>query len=212
MVSILVLMMAVSVYAGEVVLFDDFEGYGSTADLQKVYVVTGDHEITGEVSTKANHTGGGSKSLVIGSSGFYQRTRNIRKFEESLTNVEITVWVRANGPGTNERGVVRIRWEQAPPGPRDLLLAVWNSRDNFMYRDTLAGIGWTETEIPREQGWHKLTVRVTENGSTLFIDDVEIYSSSDFKGVTYIDFADEWGKPFEAMEPVYFDDLRVETL
>jgi hypothetical protein len=209
---IVMVMLAGVVFAGETIISDDFEGYKDSAQLQEVYTVTGSNEITGELSTTVNHTSGGSKSVVLNSSGFYQRTRNIRKFDETLTNIEISVWVKPNGPKINERGVLRVRWEEAPPGARDLLIAVWNSRNNFMFRDTLAGIGWTESDIPKTSGWHKFTVRITEQGATILIDDVEVYTTKDFTGATYVDFADEWGKPFEAMEPVYFDDLSVVNL
>jgi len=206
-VAVLCLLAASTAMAAEgegiVVVEDDFELYISQAAFGGAYQVT-DGRTIARLSTDANHTEGGMQSVMLkGQMGA------VIGLPSGLESTTTQVAIKSNGPGTQERGLLRLRWSGAPGGARDILVGLWPGRDTFMYRDTLAGIGWTEAEVARTAGWHEITVRTGPDGLAILIDATHVYANPDFKGVSSVGFVDLWSAPDDQMLPVYFDDLVV---
>jgi len=201
------LLMVGAVFAQErvVILEDDFELYISQPAFGGAYQVTDGRPIA-RLSTAENNTEGGMQSVML-----RRQMGAVVGLPSGLASVETRVAIRSNGAGTEERGVLRLRWSNAPGGAKDLLIGIWPSLDNFVYRDTLAGIGWTESSVARSEGWHEIAVYTGEDGTRVLIDGVEVYQTPDFKGVSSVGFVDFWSAQDAQMLPVYFDDLLVAT-
>jgi hypothetical protein len=191
-----------------IIYMDDFESYADQAEFEKAYDSGGRAFPT--LSKAANHTENGSQSIAINEGEFFEASRLIYSPGQTLNNVELSIWVRSNGPNTYERGIFRVQQKDGA----EIVLGVWPSRDKFVYRHIQNGVdsGWRLLEAAKTEGWHKLAIRVTDTGTTLLVNDVALYEAPDFVEVYFAELRDFWGNFAEELEPAYFDDFVVKAL
>lgn len=187
---------------GIVVFADDFEGYASQEEFEAVWEATEGRERP-QLTADNNHTPGGKQSLQI----LLQKAAAVNL--RGLSDTEISLWIYSHGPGEKQQGFVRVRWHMTSTDAKDLLIGLQPDADTFVYRDTLAGLGWTKSEISASEGWHHVSVRIRDSAAQVWINGHHVYTSKGFNAVTSLGALDLWSGADAEHKPVYLDDIVV---
>jgi len=163
------------------------------------------------LTTERNHTPGGGKSLASeGMWGFGYLPL------PTDTNIVIETWFYDSGNRDAYGGV--IAGPGAPSNPRGLAeFGIFPSSqfggrgggsEFYTYYTGTGDWARQNSGIPRSEGWHKVTFRLTPAGGSIYFDDKLVASSPTITHARKLYL----GNPWAGSKPVYFDDVSVTAL
>ncbi len=212
--SALLALCCLSAAGGETVFSDDFESTTLTSSPPD----TNDWGTTGatwytddaECVDTQNHTASGSQSMYSsgGDSGDGIGDWNEAGFG-SLVNCRATCWFY------DDMATTKIQYVSADNSSGANWLAIMvrtpTSASRYVYYGTMLG-GYQVTGIDRSLGWHKVVWVRDSSFTTLFLDDVQVYTtpSATFSNLNTFDLGSWSDDSIDGNTGMWFDDCIVE--